>query len=130
MSQSVITYEHRSSRDLHIFKKAMRSFPLTKPANSFSNRHSTQTTTTNWRSPPPIVAAERLAVVHMPMPMPAAIPGNVAQVMHMIHWPSHVASPRLACASRFFLFWPHDVQNLFAESAASGGLGLFNVERE
>ena len=34
----------------------------------------------------PLVEAERLAVAVAHMPAPSAIPGNLAQVMHMIHW--------------------------------------------
>ena len=36
--------------------------------------------------PSPLVEAERLAVAAAHMPAPSAIPGNLAQVMHMIHW--------------------------------------------
>ena len=65
-------------------------FPWTKPANSFSNGSYTQTTAAaQWRLVEPlstVVEAERLAVAVAHMPAPSAIPGNLAQVMHMIHW--------------------------------------------
>ena len=79
------TYPRRYPRKLHIFKKAMRFLRQNQQIPS-RTAALPRLYSSSAVEPSPLVEAECLAVAVAHMPAPSAIPGNLAQVMHMIHW--------------------------------------------